>query len=248
MPPPHDVTRHAVTPAPRPNPRQSPVTLSETSPAADDAVPPGKACPQCPPGTVKPLAEFGPDSRNRDGRRGICKECVARQTREARAGRARLYVVVDPDPSPARPGPDPDTSWYEPFLDSVAANGNVSGAAARVGIHRDTVYAAVARDPLFAQYLEWARNEASEPVWAVAWARGVDGWEEDVWRRVGGVMVKVGTRWRYDRAMLRLILQTLCPEYRLARPAPPAPAPTLAPEVLASARRKVATVLDNPRP
>src|ERR1700737_3944575 len=109
---PRDVTRHAVTPGAPPNPRQSPETVSEasreTSPAVGDAVPPGKACPQCRPGTVKPLAEFGPDRRTRGGGRGICKEGVARQTREARAGRARLYVVVDPDPLPARPGPDPD--------------------------------------------------------------------------------------------------------------------------------------------
>jgi hypothetical protein len=215
------------TPDSRPQLFLAPGARGRARETAGDAVPPGKACPQCRPGTVKPLAEFGPDSRNRDGHRGICKECVARQTREARPGRARLYVVVDPDPSPARPGPDPDTSWYGPFLDSVAANGNVSGAAERAGVHRSTVYDATARDPLFSQALDWAKKEASERVIAAAWSRGVDGWEEDVWRRVDGVMVKVGTRWRYDRAVLRLILQIVCPEFRLgrwARWAPPAPA------------------------
>ena len=35
--------------------------------------------------------------------------------------------------------------------------------------------------------------------------------------RVAGETVVVGTRWTYDSGVLRLVLQALCPEYRLGR-------------------------------
>jgi hypothetical protein len=111
---------------------------------------------------------------------------------------------------PERPGPEPDTSWYAPFLERLAQIRNVRDAAEHVGIHRQTAYDALARDPRFAEAFAWAKDESRDRVEGVAWSKALDGWEEDVW--FDGEVV--GTKRVYDAAMLRLILQGVAPEYR----------------------------------
>lgn len=181
----------------------------ELAGAAGEAVP-LKLCPRCSP--AKPLTEFGPDRRTSDGHRSTCRRCVARLRREARTAQVRLRVVSLDERR--RPGPQPDTAWYEPFLDHLAEFGSVGDAAAVVGINRSRVYAALARDAIFAQEFQDAK---ADRVVTAAWRVAMDGWYEPVYGRVAGETVVVGTRWRYDSAMLRLLLQALCPEYRLGR-------------------------------
>lgn len=123
---------------------------------------------------------------------------------------------------PETPGPEPDTTWYATFLEHFAKNRSVTDACAEVGIHRSTFYAALARDQRFAEAAAWAKDESRDRVEKVAWERALDGWYEPVMGRVEhieqglvvGSMEPVATKFTYDAAMLRMILQGVAPEYR----------------------------------
>lgn len=84
------------------------------------------------------------------------------------------------------------------FLESLAGDGNVRAACARVGLSREAAYRLRRRDPLFARAWAAAQLQARESVGAVLGTRAIDGIEEDVWFR-GEV---VGTRRRYDTRLL----------------------------------------------
>jgi hypothetical protein len=98
----------------------------------------------------------------------------------------------------------------------------VKESAEKAGIHRDTAYAAVTRDPLFAKAWEYARDESRDRVECVAWERALEGWTErstsvsEQLTDEGEVVTlhEVTERHVYDATMLRLILQGVAPEYR----------------------------------
>lgn len=158
-----------------------------------------------------------------------------------------------PDKIPLWPlvasGPDPDTSWYPIFLESLAANRNVTEAAERAGIHRATAYAAAARDSDFAEVWKLALAAARDRVEGISWERALNGWTErtvrtaDQLNEAGEVvtLVEVTETHRYDASMLRLILQGVAPEYRRA----PTVAVQVGVEVHGSeVREKLTTIID----
>ncbi|WP_121118066.1 hypothetical protein [Croceibacterium ferulae] len=84
------------------------------------------------------------------------------------------------------------------FLDTLSHRGNVSRAAAAIGLSRETAYCRRRRDPLFARAWAAAMLLAREEGGHILADRELEGVEEEVWFR-GEV---VGTRIRYDNRLL----------------------------------------------
>src|SRR5688572_13678311 len=84
------------------------------------------------------------------------------------------------------------------FLESLAHDGNVRAACARVGLSREAAYRLRRRDAMFARAWAAAQIQAREIVGEVLGTRAIEGIEEEVWHR-GEV---VGTRRRYDTRLL----------------------------------------------
>ena len=84
------------------------------------------------------------------------------------------------------------------FLESLAHDGNVRAACARVGLSREAAYRLRRRDALFARAWAAAQLQARDNVGEVLGTRAIEGIEEEVWYR-GEV---VGTRRRYDTRLL----------------------------------------------
>jgi hypothetical protein len=84
------------------------------------------------------------------------------------------------------------------FLEHLAANGNVSVAAARVGMGREAAYRLRRRESLFARGWDVALLQAREVVAETIGDRAMDGIEEPVFYRGE----QVGTRRKYDTRLL----------------------------------------------
>ena len=84
------------------------------------------------------------------------------------------------------------------FLESLAQDGNVRVACARVGLSREAAYRLRRRDALFARAWAAAQLHAREIVGEVLGTRAIEGIEEQIWYR-GEV---IGTRRRYDTRLL----------------------------------------------
>ena len=84
------------------------------------------------------------------------------------------------------------------FLESLAADGNVRAACARVGLSREAAYRLRRRDALFARAWAAAQLQARECVGDVLGTRAIEGIEEEVWLR--GECV--GTKRRFDTRLL----------------------------------------------
>ncbi|WP_052208584.1 hypothetical protein [Croceibacterium mercuriale] len=84
------------------------------------------------------------------------------------------------------------------FLDTLSHKGNVSRAAAAIGLSRETAYCRRRRDPLFARAWAAAMLLAREEGGHILADRALEGVEEEVWFR--GELV--GTRRRYDNRLL----------------------------------------------
>lgn len=96
----------------------------------------------------------------------------------------------------------------ETFLQALAQRGVVAYAATTCGVSRHTLYEWRLTDAAFADAWEEALETAIDAAEAEAYRRGIEGWDEPVFGRIGKDQDgQVGTMRRYSDAMLALILR-----------------------------------------
>ena len=111
--------------------------------------------------------------------------------------------------------------WMPQFFTTfVATGGNITKAMQAAGKCRDTFYEHRDNNRLFYEAYLLAREEANDRLRSTLDDRGVVGWEEPVFGRVGkdqdGI---VGTVKKYDSSVLRLLASVHLPEFRAAKEA-----------------------------
>jgi hypothetical protein len=107
------------------------------------------------------------------------------------------------------------------FLQSFALNGNVSAAAKRAGVHRDTIYNWRRDDAEFAARFASAEEDAIDILRAAAHQRGVSGWDVPMVSMgqvvmttdKNGQLVPLMER-KYSDTLLAKMLSARVPEYK----------------------------------
>jgi hypothetical protein len=104
--------------------------------------------------------------------------------------------------------------WAERFLGCVAETANIKAACKLVKVGRRTVYHRKKADPVFAQDLAEALEDAADRLEREAWRRAVEGVERPVFGSGGkGVgTVEVGTVREYSDTLLIFLLKAHRPE------------------------------------
>ena len=94
------------------------------------------------------------------------------------------------------------------FLEILEKTGNISTAAAWVGVHRDTVYKAISRDENFAQRVEISKGRSLAKMEEAAIMRGVDGIDEPI--IANGEII--GYKKKYSDKMLEVLMKANDPD------------------------------------
>ena len=101
----------------------------------------------------------------------------------------------------------------EAFLAALRFQPNITLAARAAGLSRQTMYEWAEKDEAFAAEWVAALEEGIDLAEAEMWRRGVEGWDEPVYGRVGKDQDgEVGTVRRHSDAMLTLALKAHRPE------------------------------------
>lgn len=104
-------------------------------------------------------------------------------------------------------------AWREPFLATLRQTGNVSESARTAGVGRTFVYAERERDEAFAALWDDAVEDGMDTLEAEARRRGLEGWDEPVFGRVGkDEDGRVGTVRKYSDTLLIFMLKGGRPE------------------------------------
>jgi hypothetical protein len=158
-------------------------------------------------------------------------------------GSEQAVAEVNPATPTNTPAREVWEDWMPIFFATfVATGGNITKAAKAAGKSRDTFYEHRDRNPLFFAAYKAAKEEADDRLREALDDRGVVGWEEPVYGRVGKDQDgQIGTVRKFDSQVLRLLASVHLPEVRAAKEAAGATTVNVSASASASAHAVAAT-------